>query len=142
MSPPGMTPLAAAIAILLSVIIRSIRSGISWQAIDDGEATVEVLRDITGIMDYEKLQEIFGPPRLLDGVFPVTREEVKRQRTGLGYLIGDKWLDGASALIGAVSLLPIWPMWQSSVWLSSLLTFALAYQICGWIASSRLIGRR
>ncbi len=142
MSPPGLTPTAAALAILLSVIIRSIRSGMSWQAVDDGEATVDVLRDITGILDFEKLQDLFGPPRLVDGVFLVTREEVRRQRTGLGYLIGDKWLDGGSALIAAISLLPIWPVWQSSIWLSTLLSCAMIYQVCGWIASSRLIGRR
>jgi hypothetical protein len=142
MSPPGFTATAAALAILLSVIVRWIRSGISWQAVEDGTATADVLADITGITDFEKLQEVFGPPRLADGVFPVTRQEVMRQRTGLGYLIGDRWLDGGSALISAVSLLPVWPMWQSSFWLSTLLTFAFAYQICGWLASTRLMKRR
>ena len=89
---------AAACAILLSVVIRWIRSGASWDAVDEGRATADVLRDLTGILDFDSLQETFGPPRLEDGIFPVTRREVLRQRTGLGYLFGDRWLDGGSAV--------------------------------------------
>src|SRR5262245_21183846 len=87
MSTPPFAETAAAIAILLSVIVRWIRSGASWQAIEEGAATADVLRDLTGIMSFERLQEVFGPPRLEDGVFPVTRREVLRQRTGYGYLM-------------------------------------------------------
>src|SRR4026207_2380241 len=105
MSAPAFTQAAAAIAIILSVIATWLRSGASWQPIDEGRATAGDLRDITGILDFEKLQDAFGPPRLEDSVFPVTRMEVKRQRTGLGYLMGDKWLDGGSAIIALVALL-------------------------------------
>jgi hypothetical protein len=142
MYTPGFTQAAAAIAIILSVIVRWIRSGASWQAIDEGRATADILRDITGILDFEKLQNAFGAPRLEDGVFPVTHMEVKRQRTGLGYLMGDKWLDGGSAIIALVALLPIWPLWGTRVWLDVLLVFAGLYQVAGWLAATRLIGRR
>ena len=142
MYTPGFTQAAAAIAIILSVIVRWIRSGASWQAIDEGRATADILRDITGILDFEKLQGAFGPPRLEDGVFPVTHFEVKQQRTGLGYLMGDKWLDGGSMVIALVAILPIWPLWGTRVWLDMLLIFAGLYQIAGWVAATRLIGRR
>ena len=99
---PGITQAMGATAILLSVVVRAIRSGASWQAIDDGVATQEHLRDVTGILNPETLQDIFGPPRLEDGVFRVTRAEVLRQRTGIGYLLGDRWLDGASAVVAIV----------------------------------------
>jgi hypothetical protein len=142
MTTPGFTQAAAAIAIILSVIVRWIRTGASWQAIEEGRATADVLRDVTGIMDFEKLQETFGPPRLEDGVFPVSRPEVMRQRTGVGYLMGDPWLDGGSVLIAIISLFPIWPVWGTRVWLDTLLVFASAYQALGWAAATRLIGRR
>lgn len=139
---PGFTLAAAAFAVLLSVIVRSIRAGASWQAVDDGRATAETLRDLTGVMEHEKLQEAFGPPRLEDGVFPVTRREVLAQRTAAGYLLGDKWLDGGSALIALVVLLPLWPIWQGRMWLETLLILACVYQAAGWAASMRFVGRR
>jgi len=142
MTAPAFTQAAAAIAIILSAIVRWIRSGASWQAIDEGRATADVLRDITGILDFEKLQDAFGAPRLEDGVFPVTHQEVKRQRTSLGYLMGDKWLDGGSMMIALVAILPVWPVWGTRVWLDMLLVFAGLYQLAGWLAATRLIGRR
>ena len=142
MYPPALAQLAAALAILLSVIIRSIRGGASWQQVEDGQATADTLRDLTGIMSTDDLQQTFGPPRLEDGIFPVTRNEVRRARTGLGYLLGDRWLDGASALVAIISLMPIWPLWNTRQWLDTLLIFAGAYQAAGWIAAIRLVRTR
>jgi hypothetical protein len=139
---PAFPQAAAAIAILLSVIVRWIRSGASWQAIEEGRATAEVLGDITGILDREQLQEAFGPPRLEDGVFPVTPNEVRRQKNGVGYLMGDRWLDGGSAVVALIALLPIWPAWGTRIWLDTLLILASIYQAAGWLAAMRLIGRR
>ena len=139
---PAFPQAAAAIAILLSVIVRWIRSGASWQAVDEGRATADVLGDITGILENDKLQEAFGPPRLEDGVFPVTAREVRRQKSGIGYLMGDRWLDGGSAVIALMALLPIWPAWGTRMWLDTLLIFASIYQAAGWLAAMRLIGRR
>jgi hypothetical protein len=139
---PPVTQAAAAFAILISVIVRWIRSGASWQAIEDGRATADILRDVTGIMEFDRLQDTFGPPRLEDGVFPVTRREVLRERTGLGYLMGDRWFDGGCAIIALVSLMPIWPVWGTRAWLDTLLIFAGSYQIAGWLAATRLIGRQ
>lgn len=132
---------AAACAILLSVVIRWLRSGMSWDAVAEGRATADVLRDLTGILDFDRLQETFGPPRLDDGVFPVTRREVLRERTGLGYLFGDQWLDGGSAVIAIMALLPIWSVWDSNTWFDTLLIFASVYQAAGWIAAFRLMKR-
>jgi hypothetical protein len=134
--------MAAAFAILLSVIVRRIRAGASWQAVEEGRAQAEHLRELTGVMEYDALQKAFGPPRLEDGVFPVTRPEVLRQRTVIGYLLGDRWLDGASALIALAVLLPIWPLWGTRSWLEGLLMFAGGYQLAGWLASFRFFGRR
>jgi hypothetical protein len=133
---------AAACAILLSVVIRWLRSGMSWDAVAEGRATADVLRDLTGILDFDRLQETFGPPRLDDGVFPVTRREVLRERTGLGYLFGDRWLDGGSAVIAIMALLPIWSVWESNTWFDTLLIFASVYQAAGWIAAFGLMKRR
>ncbi|MEZ5938793.1 MAG: hypothetical protein R3C52_11315 [Hyphomonadaceae bacterium] len=142
MTTAGLAQTAAAFAILLSVIVRWIRSGASWQAVEDGVATAETLRDLTGITDYDKLQETFGPPRLQDGVFPVTRREVLRNRTGLGYLLGDRVLDGGSAIVAILTLMPIWPVWGTRAWLEIFLTFAAIYQAGGWTAAATMLGRR
>lgn len=139
---PGFTHMAAAFAILLSVLIRAIRSDASWAAVEEGRATADTLRDLTGILEFDRLQEVFGPPRLEDGVFPVGRAEVLKARTGLGYLFGDRWLDGGSALIAAVTLMPVWPLWGTWQWLETLLIFASLYQAAGWIAVLRLIRKR
>jgi hypothetical protein len=142
MSAPGFPQAAAAIAIILSVIVRWIRSGAAWQAVEEGRATADVLRELTGIMERDQLQEAFGPPRLEDGVFPVTEREVLRQRNTVGYLLGDKWLDGGSLLAALIALLPIWPVWGTRPWLDMLLTFVGLYQVAGWAVATRLIGRR
>ncbi|OYW42103.1 MAG: hypothetical protein B7Z38_06145 [Rhodobacterales bacterium 12-64-8] len=131
----------AACAILFSVVIRWLRSGASWDAVAEGRATADVLRELTGILDFDSLQETFGPPRLEDGIFPVTRREVLRQRTGLGYLFGDRWLDSGSAVIAILAVLPIWPIWESQMWLDILLAFASIYQVAGWVAAFRLVKR-
>jgi hypothetical protein len=133
---------AAACAILFSVLIRWIRIGASWDAVDEGRATATTLRELTGILDYDQLQEAFGPPRMEDGVFPVTRGEVQRHRSGLAYLLGDKFLDGGSAIIALVALLPLWPIWSTRPWLDTLIVFAAIYQVAGWIAAARLMRRR
>lgn len=142
MSVGGYIPTIVAIAILLSVIVRWIRSGASWAAIEEGAATAEHLRDITGIIDRDKLQETFGAPRLEDGVYPVSPADVRRRRTALSYLMGDRWFDGASALVAIAALLPIWPIWGTRIWMEMLLWFAGLYQLAGWIVSMRLLGRR
>lgn len=139
---PAFTQMAVAFAILLSVVIRWLRNDSSWLAIEEGRATADTLRDLTGILEYDNLQEAFGPPRLQDGVFPVTKREVLKQRTGLGYLFGDRWLDGASALMAAVTLMPIWPLWSTWQWLETLLMFAALYQVAGWVAVLRLVKKR
>ncbi len=142
MSVGGYIPTVVAIAILLSVIVRWIRSGASWAAVEEGVATAEHLRDITGIVSREALQEVFGAPRLEDGVYPVSPADVRRRRSGLGYLMGDRWFDGASALVAIAALMPIWPIWGTRVWMEMFLWFAGLYQLAGWIVSLRLLGRR
>ncbi len=54
-----------------------------------------------------------------------------RQRNTVGYLLGDKWLDGGSLLAALVALLPIWPVWGTRPWLDMLLTFVGLYQVSG-----------
>jgi hypothetical protein len=133
---------AAALAILLSVVIRSLRNDSSWTAVEEGRVTAQTLRDLTGIMEFDQLQEAFGAPRLEDGVFPVTRRKILQQRTTLGYLFGDRWLDGGSAVIAIITLLPIWPIWGTRFWLDTLLMFASAYQVAGWVATMQFQRRR
>jgi hypothetical protein len=41
--------------------------------------------------------------------------------------------------VALVTLLPIWPLWNTRQWLDTLLIFAGAYQAAGWIAAFRLV---
>ncbi|MBI1339440.1 hypothetical protein GC169_04410 [bacterium] len=138
---PGFVQAAVAIAILLSVFVRSTRTGASWRAVDDGVATADHLRDLTGILTRAQLQETFGPPTT-EGVYPVTRAEVRRERGGVGVLMGDRWLDGACAIVALVTLLPIWPIWGGRSVLELALTLAAGYQGAGWAATVLLVGKR
>lgn len=138
---PGFTQLVAAIAILLSVFVRSMRTGATWRAVDEGAATAEHLRELTGVLSRQELQERFGPPTT-DGIFPVSRAEVRRERTGVGVLMGDRWLDGACAGVALISLAPVWPPWEGRMLLELGLTFAGVYQVLGWAATAMLMGRR
>lgn len=133
---------AAALAILISVVIRSLRNDSSWVAVDEGRVTAQTLRDLTGILEFDTIQETFGAPRLDDGIFPVTRSKILRERTTLGYLFGDRWLDGGSAVIAIIVLLPIWPVWGTRWWLDTLLMFASAYQVAGWVATLQFQRKR
>lgn len=133
---------AAACAILFSVVIRWIRAGASWNAVDEGRVTAQTLRDLTGILEFKNLQEAFGAPRLDDGIFTVTRSKILRERTTLGYLFGDRWLDGGSAVIAIITLLPIWPIWGTQIWLDTLLMFASCYQVAGWVATLQFQRKR
>lgn len=142
MSSPALIPAAGAFAVILSVIVRWIRSGAAWGAVDEGFATADVLRELTGVLTRDDLQEAFGPARLQDGVYPVTRAEVMRRRTAIGYLLGDRWFDGGSMAIAVLCLLPIWPLWGTRPWAETLLMFAGVYQIAGWVAATMLIGRK
>jgi hypothetical protein len=141
MSIADFPQFAAACAILFSVVVRSLRAGASWDAVSQGAVTATILRELTGILEFDRLQQVFGPPRMEDGVFPVTRREIMRERTGLAYLFGDRWLDGGSALVAIITLLPIWPIWSTQWWLDTLLVFACIYQVAGWIATTRLTRR-
>lgn len=138
---PGFTTAATAIAVILSAIVRGLRTGAAWAAVEEGVAGAEHLRDLTGILEPRALQDIFGPPRM-DGVYPVTRAQVLKARRPTGMLMGDRWLDRASLLIALAALLPIWPLWTTRPWLETLVACAGVYQALGWAATLLLLGRR
>jgi len=131
---PGFWQAALAVAILLSVTVRWIRSGAAWGAVDEGRATADILTEITGIRGRDNLLETFGPSRMEDGVFPVTRVQVQRARSKMGYLMGDGPLDGACALVALISLFPLWPLWGTRMWLDVGLIIGAGYQAAGWVA--------
>jgi hypothetical protein len=138
----GFAETAAAIAIILSVTIRMIRADALWKQVEDGAATAETLSELTGIADRDMLIELFGPPRLEDGVFLATRRDVRQARTGLGLLMGDWRLDGACCLVAIAALIPVWPPFETSRWLGLCLLLASGVQAAGWIVSLRPPGSR
>lgn len=133
----SFTVAAFAMAVLLSAIVRIIRTDAAWKAVEEGYAGAEHMRDLTGIAKKAALQEVFGPPTM-EGVFHVTRIDVQRGRRFMGHLMGDLRLDGASILVGLVAL--IWrPYGIAGDILNLFLFAAVAYQIVGWGATTTLM---
>lgn len=125
------------IAVLLSSIVRLIRTDAAWKAVDENYAGAEHLRDLTGVIKRESLQDIFGPPTL-EGIFNVSRPEVEKNRQITGHLMGNLKLDGLSVLIALLAL--IWkPYGSLGDVLNLFLMIAVLYQLAGWGATAMLM---
>ncbi len=136
----GFEMAAIAMAVILSAIVRIVRTDACWKAVDEGYATAEHLRDLTGIFKRSDLQDVIGLPTL-DGVFHVTREDVERARRPTGYLMGHIKLDTAALGVAVIGL-----VWKPYGFVGDLLNagiiLAALYQISGWIVSFQLLNDR
>lgn len=137
----GQAAVFAALAVILSAIVRIIRTDANWKAVDEGYAGSEHLRALSGVMDPRALQDIFGPPQM-DGVHPhVTRRTVLDRRRLTGWLMGDIRLDAAALAIAVLSLfLNSYTLAGRTAALA--LAIAVAYEIGGWVVTSMMMGRK
>ena len=133
----SFTIAAIAIAIILSAIVRIIRTDAAWKAVEENYAGADHLRDLTGIVQRSALQDVFGPPTV-EGIFHVPRSRVEQERRLTGHLMGNLQLDGISIAVGLVAL--VWrPYGSIGDLLNMFLFFVLAYQLAGWGATSLLM---
>ncbi len=137
----GFAAAAGAIAVILSAIVRLIRTDANWKAVDEGYAGVEHLRSLTGVLEPRALQDIFGPPTM-EGVYQtIGRKTVREHRRPTGWLLGDLRLDAAALVVGLLVLI-----WHPYSFLGDLLQvafmMALGYEGAGWVVASMLMGKR
>ena len=62
MSIADFPQFAAACAILFSVVIRWLRAGASWDAVEEGRATAQTLRDLTGVTFFKQYSAAMDSP--------------------------------------------------------------------------------
>ena len=137
----GFAIAAGAITVILSAIVRLIRTDAAWKAVDEGYAGVDHVRDLTGIFEPRALQDVFGPPTMEGGIYKVERAQILSARRWTGWLMGDLKLDMACIVIGVIAL--IWTPYNAlRILLHMLLLGAVIYQVGGWLAATGLMRRR
>ena len=136
----GFATAALAMAVILSAIVRLIRTDAAWKAVDEGYAGVDHVRDLTGVFDPRALQDIFGPPTM-EGIYRVSRAEILGARRITGWMMGDFRLDLACMLIALIML--IWTPYSGlRVVLQTVFLGAVIYQVGGWLAATGFLGRK
>ena len=128
--------MAGAIAVILSGIVRFIRSDVAWKAVDEGYAGAPQLRELTGIQARGDLQDVFGPPNM-QGIFKADRRQIVEARLLTGLLMSDVRLNLSSVAAAVLALFsPAHGVW--GLLTSIVLPAAIVYQLAGWIAAARL----
>ena len=130
----GFAGAALAVAVILSAVVRMIRTDASFKAIDEGYASAVHLFELTGIQKKD-LQDVFGPPTL-EGIYRATRSDIENSRKLLGWVMGDMRSDMISIMVAALVL-----AWHPFGWLGDILELVflsvVIYQCVGWFMVAR-----
>ncbi len=128
----GLTIVAIALAVILSGLVSLVGSSARRQAVSSAKAAARDLSELTGIMDFKELQDIFGPPGLNRTWQTLTLDRVLSERRMEGYLMSSQRLDW---LCIAVALLSFF---SGFVLIEIGLLVALGAQITGWVYAAKL----
>ena len=128
----GFPVVALALATLLSAIVSLIASSARRQAIIMAQASARDLAELTGILDYQDLQDTFGPPNLNRMWQTLTLERVQAERRPLGVLMSAKWLDWTCIVLALLAFFSSFAL----VEIGLLVAFTL--QLASWLVASRL----
>lgn len=132
--PPyaGFTEFAIALGVILSAIVSLLGTSSRKRMIALGEAKLQDLSEMTGILDPKQLLAVFGPPDMGRVWRSVTLLDVRRARAPLGWVMSSDLVDYACILAVLAGL-------ALNYWLSPLLLIgALGVQVAGWIVSTRV----
>lgn len=132
--PPyaGFTEFAIALGVVLSAIVSLLGTSSRKRMIALGEARLQDLAEMAGFLDARQVLAVFGPPDMGRVWRNVTLVDVRRARTSLGWLMSSDIVDYACMLAAVASLL------ISHKLMPLVLLAALAVQVAGWIASTRI----
>lgn len=128
----GLTSVALAIAVILSAIVSLTGSAKRREQVELGEAGVQDLCELTGILDPKELQDVFGPPDMGRIWRTVRLGEVYAARRPLGHLISGQavdWLCIGAALASFAA---------DHLLVGTALAMAVSAQAVGWVLSARL----
>ena len=128
---PPLTTLLVGIAVILSALVSVLGSSARRRAVTEGRARAADLCELTGVHEPRALQDIFGPPTM-DGVYPVTMEQVRRARRPLARLLSDDTVD--YACMGAAALAIVWSTPVTTLFL----VIAASIQTVGWFLAGQL----
>lgn len=132
--PPyaGFTEFAIALGVILSAIVSLLGTSSRKRVIAQGEARLQDLSEMTGILDPKQLFAVFGPPDMGRVWRSVTLLEIRRARTPAGWLMSSDLVDYACILAAFIGM-------AINYWLVPLLLLgALGVQAAGWIVSARV----
>ena len=132
--PPyaDFTEFAVALGVILSAIVSLLGTSSRKLVIAQGEARMQDLAEMTGLLDPKDVLAAFGPPDMGRIWRSVTLTDVRRARGPLGWLMSSDIVDYACMAAVAAALL------FDHKLLPLLLLGALAVQVGGWIASTRV----
>ncbi|MEO1476476.1 MAG: hypothetical protein AAFS13_08845 [Pseudomonadota bacterium] len=128
----GLTAVALAIAVVLSAIVSLITSSVRRDVVRNGEANIQALCELTGILDPKELQDVFGPPDMGRVWRRVTLNHVMEARRPLGHLISGQAVDLASIAVALLSF------FSDHVLIGLGLALAVSAQTIGWVLATRL----
>ncbi|OYW85158.1 MAG: hypothetical protein B7X53_04430 [Hyphomonas sp. 34-62-18] len=132
--PPyaGFTEFAIALGVILSAIVSLLGTSSRKRMIALGEARLQDLSEMTGILDPKQLLAVFGPPDMGRVWRNVTLLDIRRARAPAGWLMSSDLVDYACILAALIGL-------AFDYWLVPLLLLgALGVQLAGWIVSARV----
>jgi hypothetical protein len=132
--PPytGFTEFAIALGVILSAIVSLLGTSSRKRMVALGEAGLQDLSEMTGILDPKQLFAVFGPPDMGRVWRNVTLHDIRKARAPAGWLMSSDLVDYAcvlAALAGMAFNYPFIPL---------LLLGALGVQAAGWIVSARV----
>ncbi|MEM7768341.1 MAG: hypothetical protein AAF253_12765 [Pseudomonadota bacterium] len=128
----GLAATVAAIAIILLALVSLAGTSVRRQAVEAGMARMTDLCELTGIFDPHQLQDVFGPPDMDQTWRHVRMVDIAAARRPLGHLISNDAVDGLTIAVAAASFFIRHPLVDVA------LVTALAAQVGGWLAASRL----
>lgn len=132
--PPyaGFTEFAIALGVILSAIVSLLGTSMRKRMVAAGEARMQDLAEMTGILDPRQVLAVFGPPDMGHVWRNVTLVDVRRARGPLGWLMSSDLVDYACTLAAVLALL------INHKLVPLLLLGSLAVQASGWIVSARV----
>ena len=132
--PPytGFTEFAIALGVILSAIVSLLGTSSRKRMVAMGEARLQDLSEMTGILDPKELFAIFGPPDMGRVWRNVTLLDIRRARAPAGWIMSSDLVDYACVLAAVIGIL-----FNHSL-IPLLLLGALGVQAAGWIVSARV----
>jgi len=128
----GFGGVALAISVILSAIVSLIGTARRKQTVEMGEAGVEELCELTGIMDPKELQDVFGPPDMGRVWRQVTLQNVYDARRPLGHIISGETVDWLCIGVAAAHF------FSDHLMVGIGLAMAVSSQFAGWVLATRL----